>query len=647
MKHIVIAIAVLLSCLACARAVPLNIPVTSQTNLQGVTSAGLNGSVYNFTAAVGPAYSVPALLAPGNPFGTTQVGSYIAHTTAGISYGTPDSDDSQALATWLKSDGATLVYSAPHITPVFDQPANKGTLLALNGFIVVRPSSVNVVQTIALGLDDGGLLTINGATVIDNGGIHGAAIVTQQIVFTAAGVYPVSLVYYDGHATQAVLTASLTGLNFFTTPLGNIPLDPTSTEIQNTINQVFVNTAPDPIFTNATTALGNLAISGASPAVYEAALRELSPLKYAALDSQALGAVDFITNDLDDYLAHRRDDVGTFRPGNGLDLSGLNVMSGGIDPGLQDVAGHLLAYNQPRGDAKELSDSGSSLYTAKAEPDQRWNVFSRGIVVLSQNLSGDGVQHSESTSGTIQVGADYQVSPNFLFGAFFNYTRSSASLDEEGSNSTADSYIPGLYASFAKDGWYANALAAGGINKFDVNRNIDFPGFSASTQADVQGEEEYSYISGGRDFHYQHWTFGPTAGLQYVHQTTDSFSENGAGMLDLDVASHDADSLRSRLGGRLYYAASGGGQTWRPFLDASWQHEFMQNGDSLTAGFSGGGAGAFTVPVPNNSRESALISTGMDVDIDPNTSVFTAYRFEAGSSNFFAQSVEAGFKLNF
>jgi outer membrane autotransporter protein len=87
--------------------------------------------------------------------------------------------------------------------------------------------------------------------------------------------------------------------------------------------------------------------------------------------------------------------------------------------------------------------------------------------------------------------------------------------------------------------------------------------------------------------------------------------------------------------------------TWRPFFDASWQHEFMQNSNSLTAGFDGAGVGTFTVPTPGNSRESALVSLGTDIDIDANSEVFTVYRVEAGASNFFAQSVEAGFELSY
>ena len=185
------------------------------------------------------------------------------------------------------------------------------------------------------------------------------------------------------------------------------------------------------------------------------------------------------------------------------------------------------------------------------------------------------------------------------------------------------------------------------MNHFDTNREINFPGFAANPQASIDGEQEYAYASGGHDYHYKNWTFGPTAGLQYVHQNLDSFTERGAGMLDLDVNSHDADSLRSRLGGRVYFAAPCWGIVWRPFLDASWQHEFLLNGNSLTSSFDGSNGEDFTVPLADDTRDSALVSVGEDIDIDPDTNVFVAYRVEAGSEDFFAQSVEAGFKLNF
>jgi uncharacterized protein with beta-barrel porin domain len=644
------AIALLLLSSPVARGQAIVITPTTNFSVGNALTSGLYGSIYNFNAIAGT-YSVPNLLDPTMGFGTTQVGSYVANTSAGISYGTPNSADNQVLTTWLQGDGASVVYTAPHIVPVFDSGTNQGTLLYLTGYITVTPAMLNTPLTYSLGLDDGGLLTINGTTVINNGGIHGAATVTQQVIFTRAGLYPITLGYYDGHATQAVFSAMFGGGGLISIPNGaplvGLQLDPTANTIQNYLTNVLNTNPADPTFNAAVNSLANLSLGRVTSAEYGAAVKELSPAKYGALNEQTLADVDFITNDLDDYLAHRRTDAGTFRPGNGIDLGGMSVMGGSIDPALQDIAGHLLAYNGGNSSPKEMSDSpGPSMDTSDAAGlSQRWNIFSRGIVVLSQDFSAGDLQHTEATSGTLQIGADYQVSPNLLVGAFFEYARSSASLDEEGSDSSADSYLPGVYASYAKNGWYANALGSGGVNRFDVTRNIDLPGFSASANSHPNGEEEYGYVSGGHDFHFKNLTFGPTAGVQYVHTRTDEFTESGAGGLDLDVNRHDSDSLRSRLGGRLYYAASLAGLTLRPFLDASWQHEFMENDNSLTAGFDGAGVGTFTVPTPANTRESALVSVGTDIDIDANSEVFTVYRVEAGSSNFFAQSVEAGFKL--
>jgi uncharacterized protein YhjY with autotransporter beta-barrel domain len=645
-------LALIVASLVPGKAVPIDIAPTTDTSIGNATAAGFFGQIYNFNAIAGT-YSVPNLLNPALGFGTTQVGTYEASTAHGIAYGVPDSADSQSLATWMGSDGSTIVYTAPHITQVFNSGTNQGTLLELNGYILVTPSMLNVPLTYSLGLDDGGYLVINGTVVINNGGIHGATTVTQQVVFTKAGLYPISIGYYDGHATQAVLIASFAGATILATPNGvaltSIQLSEPAQTIQNYLTLVAGTSPTDPTFIRAETALLNLSLGGAPISVYEAALKELSPLKYAELDEEAGGNVDFITSDLDDYLSHRRDDAGTFRSGNDLDLSGLSVLGGNIDPSLQDVAQHLLAFNGSNLAPGLLSDSpiGGIETREPSKPVQPWNVFSRGTVVLSQNFSAGGLQHTEATAGTIQVGADYQVSPNMLMGAFFGYSRGSSSLDEEGSTATANSYIPGVYASYTQGGWYGNALAAGGVNEFDVSRNIQFPGFSANAQSKPNGEEEFAYLSGGRDYHSGNWTFGPTAGLQYLHMSTDSFTEQGAGLLDLDVNAYDNDSLKSRLGGRIYYAASDGNQIWRPFLDASWQHEFMGNTSSLTSQFSGAGVGTFSVATPGNSRESALISVGTDIDINQTSTVFTAYRVEAGSENFFAQSVEAGFKLTF
>jgi outer membrane autotransporter protein len=84
-----------------------------------------------------------------------------------------------------------------------------------------------------------------------------------------------------------------------------------------------------------------------------------------------------------------------------------------------------------------------------------------------------------------------------------------------------------------------------------------------------------------------------------------------------------------------------------PHLEASWQHEFMDQGRGINAQFSGDGLGDFSVRTPNPSRDSALVDLGVDADINQTITVFADYDVQAGQSNYFGQSVQAGVKIGF
>ena len=81
-----------------------------------------------------------------------------------------------------------------------------------------------------------------------------------------------------------------------------------------------------------------------------------------------------------------------------------------------------------------------------------------------------------------------------------------------------------------------------------------------------------------------------------------------------------------------------------PHLDASWQHEFMDQAEGITA--SVGGV-PFTVTTSHPSRDSALIDGGLNADLNGQVSVFGDYLIQAGQSNYFGQSVQAGVKIGF
>ncbi|MCE0497906.1 MAG: autotransporter domain-containing protein [Methylacidiphilales bacterium] len=387
---------------------------------------------------------------------------------------------------------------------------------------------------------------------------------------------------------------------------------------------------------------------------------QLTGLNFANFaSSTAFNNASFWTEALDSYLANHRGADGTFVSSQGgIDTSGLAVNDPNIDPGLQTVYSRLLAWS-PAPSTGLLSDTPAMdlggvdmkncCCCSACQPDNLWNVFVSGNVVLAQDFSDAfaGTAHADATTGAVQAGADFKITPHLLVGATFAYGHTSATLDDIGSTASVDTYSPGIYASYANNGWYANALGSYGFDNYNQDRNVSIGTFGGTATSHPGGDQIVGDLDGGYDFHREGWTFGPTLGVQYVHLDVDGYTESGLPGDNLTVNQDEADSLRSSLGGRINYAIRDCGLVFNPHLSASWQHEFMDQSRGITSQFDGIGAGSFVVNTPNPSRDSALIDVGLDAQINNALTVFTDYTVQAGQSNYFGQSIEAGFKIGF
>jgi outer membrane autotransporter protein len=254
------------------------------------------------------------------------------------------------------------------------------------------------------------------------------------------------------------------------------------------------------------------------------------------------------------------------------------------------------------------------------------------------------VPHFDNTSSSVVLGADYRITPHFLVGLTAGYGHTDAALDDDGSSATVDSYSAGLYASYADAGWYADVSGDYVHSVYTQDRVIGFLGQTAHSAPD--GNEVVANLDGGYDFHRGALTFGPLAGVQYTHLSVDGYNESGS-VADLSVNRDDSDSLRSRLGGRVSYAFAQAGVNFMPHLDASWQHEFMDQSRGVTSQFNGFGGGSFTIQTDNPSRDSALIDFGLDAALNDTLMLFADYEVQAGQDNYFGQSVQGGLKLGF
>jgi uncharacterized protein with beta-barrel porin domain len=516
--------------------------------------------------------------------------------------------------------------------------------------------------------DDSAQILANGSTPIFSNsavGVVQSNFATFQtipaVVFTAGSSNSITIAVTNGGGFSTGLNLDLTG-SYYTaltstaglgiqfTPPPN--LTPNQTKIVNVINQINAIGVDNACFANLTTAL-----LGATTTQFGSDLDQLSPEKLGIFSSIAFNDASFRTSNLDDYTAHRRNSAGELQvtPGN-IDFSGLAVHDANVDPALASVSNHLLAWS-PTPTPGLLSDSTTAL-TSLVSPaatgkdmTDNFNFFVSGDVILGQDFSQPELDHTDYTTSSFQIGSDYQFGQHFLAGVLFDYSHTDTALDAQGSSATIDSYSPGVFASFAQDGWFANALGTYSRNNYTESRHIAFGSFNETANGAPNGDQETANLDGGYEFHSKDkaWTYGPTAGLQYTHLGVGAFTEGGGCSSDLSVQNEAADSLRSRFGGRISYAMfdNSNRAIFTPYIDASWQHEWLAGSRNITSSFHEVSGDSFTVTTPSTSRDSALLVAGFDADITKNLTLFSNYAVQVGESDYFGQSIQAGLKIGF
>jgi hypothetical protein len=115
-------------------------------------------------------------------------------------------DDLTPIGTWLGADAASLVGGDPAVNNLDDG------LFSFTGYLAVSaPGTLDF----RMASDDGSILEIGGVTVIDNDGGHGAPGNTPNgsATFTAAGLYPVEISYFNGDWTDPANPAAHGGAN--------------------------------------------------------------------------------------------------------------------------------------------------------------------------------------------------------------------------------------------------------------------------------------------------------------------------------------------------------------------------------------------------------------------------------------------------
>ena len=244
--------------------------------------------------------------------------------------------------------------------------------------------------------------------------------------------------------------------------------------------------------------------------------------------------------------------------------------------------------------------------------------------------SPSNIQNSSLTTGLF---SGYQ-------GAYGDYSG--------GGSTSINSALFGLYASYTKGGFYADAVVNGGYNNYSVRRSIDFSTIDRTARSSQNGGQLSAALNLGYDWEIGKFTLGPVAGVQYTYVGIAPFTEGGAESLNLRVGQQNANSMRTTLGGRVAY-------TWNlsdsitiiPEVRMFWLHEFLNNPRVIGSTLDGGNGSGFDYLTSTPDRDSVFAGAGVSAQFGESWSASAYWNIDFGRQDYLGHivSLNLGWKF--
>ncbi len=212
-------------------------------------------------------------------------------------------------------------------------------------------------------------------------------------------------------------------------------------------------------------------------------------------------------------------------------------------------------------------------------------------------------------------------------------------LDGLPQSATANQGITGAYFLRDLESHYLLVATSVGVTGYRESRQINIGNVQVTAQGNYGGWQPSLYVEKGARLQFGRTIVQPYAALQYIYLRQNSFTESGAGVLDLSVAGVDTNALRGLLGTRVAQVfCTSWGHAFVPEVRALWMHEFLQPTSVVNAVFAPIGGGSFATSGLNFGRDWAVLGAGTQYAIDDQLSLFANYDLQFNSQ----QSWNAG-----
>lgn len=275
-------------------------------------------------------------------------------------------------------------------------------------------------------------------------------------------------------------------------------------------------------------------------------------------------------------------------------------------------------------------------------PDGRhahWWMTATGFFADQGNV--DGFEGYDSRTLGMMIAYERALSATTRAGFGLTYADSAVEANTYDNEVDIQSYQGTLFLRHTPGDWFANAALTYGYDDYTSSRNIAFPGFSATANADYDGHQLTAYGVVGRDFYIDdgRTILTPSTSLQYTHMQVGSYTETGAAGVNLNVSEQSYDFIQSSVGAKIARNfLLPGMQILRPEFHLNWLHSFGDRTMTNTASFTGGGP-AFTIGAPARDRDTYNVGGGIELAASPSWSIGAVYDHHWNNNDFSSDQV--------
>ncbi|WP_043632252.1 autotransporter outer membrane beta-barrel domain-containing protein [Desulfovibrio sp. TomC] len=248
------------------------------------------------------------------------------------------------------------------------------------------------------------------------------------------------------------------------------------------------------------------------------------------------------------------------------------------------------------------------------------NVWIGGGVGALELKNDSGFPGVAGTPFTGSIGADYRTPCGLILGAAFTASTQTQQFSMGGGRFDQNEQALSLYTAYQAGPVWGDAVASYGWQQDKIVRDVTLGLFTDANSADTTGRSLALALRLGGDLRLGPVTTGPVAGLVVQQVRIKGFAESGSsgtatgsnGVTALSYGEQIRDSAVSQLGWR----ASVDLADWRPFAEAKWNHELVdQSGRMVKAALTSTTAAPYALRAAPVAADWATASVGSSYKI--------------------------------